>query len=207
MRLGRSRRREDGGVSLDAVLDAAVAVLSREPGAPLERIAARAGTDPRQVRALYPSRQALVDATVMRGARRIAHAAVIEDGGPAEQIGLLVARIWEDQAPVAPFTAMWMRSHLRAEVEGALEPVRALLADAIGRGAGPGGLRADLPASSVAWLVEHAVLTCLTGVADGAVAADTGRRLAITHALAAAGLSWDHAGDVATAVEHRVAGA
>ena len=206
MRLRRPRRRRAGSVSHDAVLDAAVEVLSREPSAPLEHIAARADVDPRDVMALFPSRQALVDATVMRGARRIAHAAVMEDGSPAEQIGLLVARIWEDQAPVAPFTALWMRSHLRAEVEEALDPVRVLLADAITRGAGRGGLRADLPESTVAWLVEHAVLTCLAGVADGAVAPDTGRHLALTHALAAAGLSWDHAGEVATTVESRVDG-
>lgn len=204
MRLGRSRSRTSGVVSDDAILDAAVAVLSRDPEAPLERIAARADIEAREIRERYRSRQALVDATVMRGARRIAHAAVIEDGSPAEQIALLVARIWEDQAPVAPFTTIWMRSHLRADVEQVLDPVRVLLATAIARGAGPGGLRADLPESTVAWLVEHAVLTCLAGVADGALAPDTGRHLAITHALTAAGLSWDHAGDVATAVETRI---
>ncbi len=187
------------------MLDAAVAVLARDPHAPLDAVAARAGLDPRQVRALFPSRDALVAATIMRGARRIAGAAVVEDGTPAEQIALLVARIWDDQAPVAAFTALWMRSELRGEVEKALEPVRVLIADAVARGAGPGGLRADVPETTVAWLVEHAVLACLAGVADGSVDDASGRRLAMTHALAAAGLPWDSAAAVTDGVEARIA--
>ncbi|WP_084104103.1 TetR/AcrR family transcriptional regulator [Demequina sp. NBRC 110056] len=201
---GRRASAERDPVSDHAILDAAVSVLSRDPHAPVERIAARAGVDPRDLKALYPSREALLTATILRGARRIAAAAVIEDGTPAEQIALLLARIWDDQAPVAPFTTLWMRSGLRGEVEETLEPVRVLIADAVARGAGVGAMRADVPETTVAWLVEQAVLTCLAGVADGAIDATAGRRLAITHALSAAGLAWDAAAAVAERVELRL---
>ncbi|MFV0634429.1 TetR/AcrR family transcriptional regulator [Demequina sp.] len=188
----------------DDILDAAVQVLGHDRLAPLERVASRAGADPRDVKSRFPTRDALVTAAVIRGAQRIAAAAVMEDGTPAEQVALLLARIWDDQAPVANFTPLWMRSELRSEVEQILDPVRVLLGDAISRGAGAGAMRADLPESTVAWLVEHAVLTCLSGVADGSVDPRDGRRLALTYALTSAGLAWDSALAVTESVEARL---
>ena len=192
-------------VPSDAViLNAAVDVLGADPHASLDRVAKAARTDARTILARYPTRDSLLEAVVLRGARRIADAAVLEDGTPPEQVALLVGRIWDDQAPVAPFTVLWMRSELRPEVERALDPVRLLLADAIARGATTHGMRVDAPETTVAWLVEQSVLTCLAGVADGALARDAGRRLAITHALTAAGLGWEDAAHTADAVEARL---
>ena len=200
----RSSRRTDAAVSDDALLDAAVAELARDPEATADRIARRAGTDARSLRHRFRSRDALLEAAVMRGARRIAHAAVLEDGNPPEQVALLVARLWDDQSPVATITALWLRSHLRPDVEAALDPVRELLAEAIGRGAATHGMRMDLPETTIAWLVEHAVLACLVGVADGAVSVEDGRHLAITHALGATGLDWHEAGRIADGVDARM---
>jgi len=201
----RLRRRSVTVVPSDAaILNAAVDVLGADPHASLERVATAARTDARTVRSRYPTRDSLIQAVVLRGARRIADAAVLEDGTPPEQVGLLVGRLWDDQAPVAPFTAMWMRSDMRPEVERALDPVRLLLADAVARGAATHGMRLDVPETTVAWLVEHAVLTCLAGVADGAVARDAGRRLAVTHALTATGLAWEVAAHTADAIEARL---
>lgn len=188
----------------DAVIDAAVHVLIAHPDSSLEDIGRRAGVDAREMRARFGSRETVIELAVMRGARRIARGAFLEDGTPAEQIALLVARLWDDQEPVAQFVTLGVRSHLRVPVEQALAPARDLFADAVERGAADGTLRGDVSPRAVAWLIEQAVLDCLEALARDLMEGEDGRTFAMHQALATAGLSWTDAAQVATLVEARL---
>lgn len=192
-------------MSDDAVIDAAVRVLIASPDASLADIGRRARVDVRELRARFGSRETLIDRAIMRGAHRIARGAFLEDGTPAEQIALLVARLWDDQEPVARFITLGVRSHLRVPVEQALAPARGLFADAVERGALDGTLRADVSPRAVAWLIEQSVLDCLEALARQLMEGEDGRTFAMRQALATAGLSWTDAAQVTDAVETRLA--
>lgn len=191
-------------LSDDVVLDAAVRTLAAKPEATLEEIGRRVRIPEREMRARFTSREHIIDLVIMRGARRIARGAFLEDGTPAEQIALLVARLWEDQEPSAPFITMGVRSHLRIPVEETLAPVRTLFADAVGRGARDGTLRADVSARAVAWLIEQSVMDCLEALARGVLEEEDGRMLVMRQALATSGLSWTDAANVSDAVTRRL---
>ncbi|MFW2514030.1 TetR/AcrR family transcriptional regulator [Demequina sp. SO4-13] len=211
------RRSRDGGTpavrssvgpadpaSENKLLDAAIRALVASPEASLDEIARRTSTDAAALRARFPTRDALIERIVMRGAHRIARGAFLEDGTPAEQIALLVGRLWDDQEPVAPFITMGVRTHLRVPVEQALAPARGLLADAVARGAKDGTLRADVAPRAVAWLIEQSMMDCLEALARELMEGEDGRVFAMRQALATAGLSWSDAATVAAAVEPRL---
>lgn len=208
VRVPRLRRHHEGArsvISDDAVLDIAVRVLVASPEASFDDIGRQARIDARDMRARFTSREALIARVVMRGAHRIARGAVLEDGSPAEQIALLVARLWEDQEPVAPFVTLGVRADLREPVEEVLAPTRALFADAVARGAVDGTLRADVSPRAVAWLIEQSVLDCLEALARGLMEGEDGRLFVMRQALATAGLSWTDAARVTDAVAARLA--
>lgn len=188
----------------DAILDAAVRVLIGSPSASLEDIGKRAGVDAREMRARFTSSELLVERVILRGAHRIARGAVLEDGSPAEQIALLVARLWDDQEPVARFMTMGVRDHLRRPVEDALAPARGLFADAVARGAADGTLRGDVSSRAVAWLIEQSVMNCLEALALELMEGEDGRLFAMRQALATAGLSWSDAATVTDEVTKRL---
>ncbi|MFW7414940.1 hypothetical protein [Demequina sp. SO4-18] len=217
MRFSRRRRSRDGSAAAvpsgagndeaafeNRLIDAAVRVLASSPQASVEDIARRTHTDPREWRVRFPTREDLIERAVMRGAHRIARGAFLEDGTPAEQVALLVGRLWDDQEPVAPFITMGVRTHLRIPVEEALAPARALFADAVARGAADGTLRADVSPRAVAWLIEQSMMDCLEALARGLMEGEDGRVFAIRQALATAGLSWMDAAAVTAAVERRL---
>lgn len=191
-------------VSDDDVLEAAVRVFVASPEASLADVGRHARVELREMRARFGTREAVIDRVIMRGARRIARGAVLEDGTPAEQIALLVARLWDDQEPVAPFITLGVRAHLRVPVEETLAPARALFADAVARGAQDGTLRADVSPRAVAWLIEQSVLDCLEALARGLMEDEDGRTFVMRQALATAGLGWTDAAAVTDAVTRRI---
>ncbi|MDN4479412.1 hypothetical protein [Demequina muriae] len=207
MRLPRFHRARPGNavvVSDDDVLEAAVRVFVASPEASLADVGRHARVELREMRARFGTREAVIDRVIMRGARRIARGAVLEDGTPAEQIALLVARLWDDQEPVAPFITLGVRAHLRVPVEETLAPARALFADAVARGAHDGTLRADVSPRAVAWLIEQSVLDCLEALARGLMEDEDGRTFVMRQALATAGLGWTDAAAVTDAVTRRI---
>ena len=207
MKLFRRRPRRDSPaqvVSDDEVLDATVRLLARNPQATFADIGRRARVDEKEMRERFTSLDELIGLAIMRGARRIARSAFIEDGTPVQQIALLVARLWDDQQPVAAFALRGVHGPLRAKIETTLTPVRELAADAVARGAEDGTLRSDVAPGAVAWLIEQSIVTCLEhGVREGLTPAE-GRMFAMHHALSVAGLSWTQARDVVDGVSSRL---
>ncbi|MFV0285647.1 MAG: hypothetical protein ACK5IM_04555 [Demequina sp.] len=209
MSLFRRRKTETPAIDDDAarlrLLDAAVSVLGRDAGAPLGTVARRAHVDDETARRLFPTRHALVEATVVRGATRIAGAAFLDDGEPREQIAMLIGRVWQDQAPVLPLTRLGARGPYRRSVERALAPLRATLREAIALAAERGDVRADISPAAVSWLVEQAVIDVIEAADAQALAGADPLQLAMTHALCAAGIGWGDATDVAIAARARLA--
>ncbi|MEU3555641.1 TetR/AcrR family transcriptional regulator [Streptomyces fragilis] len=72
--------RADAERSVRAILEAAERVLSEDPGASMEQIAAAAGVARTTIHRRFAHRQALVDALALSAARRLAQA--VDDGRP-----------------------------------------------------------------------------------------------------------------------------
>ncbi len=200
----RHQPKQEMRVADDTVLDTVVATLTRNPDSTFADIGRRARVSEREMRERFDSLDHLIDLALMRGARRIARSAFLEDGTPAQQIALLVARMWDDQQPVAGFALRGPRGDLRKQVDDILAPVRALAADAVARGAEEGDFRSDLRPETVAWLIEHSTVNCLDALARGMVTPDVGRTVAMNQALSIAGLSWIAAADATNSVTHRL---
>ncbi|WP_330240570.1 TetR/AcrR family transcriptional regulator [Streptomyces sp. NBC_00525] len=73
--------RADAERSVRAILEAAERVLSRDPGASMEQIAAEAGVSRTTIHRRFAHRQALIEALALSAARQLARA--VDDGRPA----------------------------------------------------------------------------------------------------------------------------
>lgn len=187
-------------VSDDEVLDVTVRLLAKNPAATFADIGRRARVNDKQMLERFTSLEHLTDLAIMRGARRIARSAFLEDGTPAQQIALLVARMWDDQQPVIAFALRGVYGPLRANIAQTLAPIRDLAADALARGADDGTFRTDAPPATVAWLIQQTTVLCLEHGAREKLSPAAGRELAMRQALSTAGLSWTAAGDVVESV-------
>ena len=115
------RRRADAERSIEAILDAAIAVLSERPAASVEQIASAAGVARQTVYAHYPSREELVRAVQERAlAETLAaiDAAELHEGPPASALDRLVVAGWQtlERYPLL----MHLREPMSAEEEHAL---------------------------------------------------------------------------------------
>ncbi|WP_299536213.1 TetR/AcrR family transcriptional regulator [uncultured Streptomyces sp.] len=72
--------RADAERSVRAIIEAAEGVLSKDPGASMEQIAAAAGVARTTIHRRFASRQSLIDALAASAARQLARA--VEDGRP-----------------------------------------------------------------------------------------------------------------------------
>ncbi|WP_084130760.1 TetR/AcrR family transcriptional regulator [Demequina sp. NBRC 110055] len=190
----------------ERMLEATVEVLGRDPGAPLGAVARRARVDEDTARRLFPTRAALVEATVVRGAARLAGAVFLDDGEPLTQIAMLIGRVWQDQAPVLPLARMAARGPYRRAVEKALTPLRATLREAVADASVRLEIRDDLSPAAIAWLIEQATVDVIEAADAKALGDVDGLQLVMTHALCAAGLGWAAATEVATEARVRLAG-
>src|SRR5919108_4703862 len=146
-------RRATAERNVEAILDAAEALLARGAAASTSAVAAQAGVSRVTVYAHFATREALLEAVVERVVRRATAAiaaARIETGTPLEALERLVAAAWGElernrvvaQAASEQLSpAALTRSH-----EALHEPIAAL----IRRGQDEGEFRDDQPAS---WLV------------------------------------------------------
>lgn len=194
------------GAARERMLNAASEVLGRDAGAPLSAVARRAQVDEDTARQLFPTRAALVEATVVRGATRLAGAIFLDDGPPLTQIAMLIGRVWQDQAPVLPLARMAARGPYRRGVEKALAPLRATLREAVAAAAARHEVRADISPAAISWLVEQATIDVIEAADAGALGESDRLQLVITHALCAAGLGWAQATDLAIEARSRLAG-
>lgn len=204
-RRSRATTPERDARQLDKLLDVAASELSRNPQASLPAIAARAGLSTHDAERLTGGRTSMIRATILRGAARIGDAAFLDDGDPADQVAMLIGRVWDDQTRNLRLTHLASRGPYRASVEEALAPLRSTLRIALRSGVDTEVMRSDLPDATLAWLVEQSVWDVIDMAANRPELASDWRQLAMTHALCTSGLSWKHALDVAHTASARLA--
>jgi TetR/AcrR family transcriptional repressor of mexCD-oprJ operon len=146
-------RRATAERNVEAILDAAAALLGRGASASTSAVAAEAGVSRVTVYAHFPTREALLEAVVERVVRRATaavEAARLAEGPAGEALDRLVAAGWAEidrNRSVANAAAAELSPTALTRSHAALhEPIAALAR----RGQAEGEFRADLP---VTWLV------------------------------------------------------
>jgi AcrR family transcriptional regulator len=161
---GATRRRADARRNIDAILDAALACLTRDPLASIADIATAAGVGRVTLYGHFGTRAELVDAAFARVVTRTDAAldAVDLTGDPAAALGRLVATSWrivaEHRALLVAAERVLPPERIREHHDRPMRRVRALLQ----RGRTAGAFRTDLPTR---WLVA-VFYTVLHGAAD-----------------------------------------
>lgn len=178
-----------------ALLDAARALLRRDPDASVDAIAAAAGLSRRALYGHFPTREALVTELAVDGARRVAAAAGSDaDPDPVVDIALVGRLVWDEVESIRAMTLSVVRGPLRETVlREPLAPLHARLVADAARAAEGGAGRSDLPVETVARLIEGAAFAALDESVRTAVEREEGRRLVILAGLGALGLSWRQA--------------
>lgn len=151
--------------NVEAILDAAEALLEARRDPSIAAVAAAAGVSRVTVYAHFPTREALLEAVVARTVRRATRtleAAEPDAGAPADALERIVAAGWselERHEAVARAASEQIAADVRLRAhETAFLPVRRL----VERGQGQGAFRTDLP---VDWLVA-ALFALMHAAAD-----------------------------------------
>lgn len=192
------RPRRDALANREAILTAAAELLRREPDASIDAVAAESGLSRRALYGHFASRDDLLAELARRGAERIAHAlSGVHDDDPVAHVARIGSALWDEVAHVKLIARMVVNGPLERVVADGLEPIRASLRDAIGRGVADGRFRADADADTVSRLIERQTLDVLDEVVRHDLDDEAARRLVIVMALGVAGLSWRDAGTAA----------
>jgi AcrR family transcriptional regulator len=199
--------RSDALKNRAALLEAARALLNRDPDASLDAIATEAGLSRRSVYSHFPSRDALISELTALGAARVAAAVdAIHDADPVVDLALAGRLVWDDVEHVRAMTRSVVRGPLREQVlNGELGPLHARIVADVELAAQTGAARTDLPAETVAHLIEGAAFAVLDESLRRPMSRQEGRRLVVLAGLSALGLSWREAGAVLAANLDRLA--
>ena len=185
--------RRDATENRSALLEAARVVLNRDPEAGLDAIAAEAGLTRRAVYGHFANRDALLLELVEQGTSRVAAALVaVDHPQPLVRLALIASRMWQEVDAVRVMTLFAVRGPFQAQVADRLRPVRRQLSDTVREGARH-GVRRDIPAETLARLIESAAISVLDEAGRTRMSAAAGRRLAMLAVLAIAGLDADAA--------------
>ncbi|MDQ0744119.1 AcrR family transcriptional regulator [Clavibacter sp. B3I6] len=192
--------RRDAASNRQALLAAAVVALDRDPDASLETIAGVAGLSRRAVYGHFATRDDLVREVLQRGARRIVESlAGITHADSRVHVALIGARLWAEVEQVRVMARVAVRGPLAREVAAELAPLRAELLRVVERGIAAGELRGDMPAPTLARLVEGGALAVLDEATRSDIGRAEGHTLVILTSLALCGLDWRAAGDLIAA--------
>jgi AcrR family transcriptional regulator len=153
-------RRATAERNIEAILDAAEALLARRSHASIAAVASEAGVSRVTVYAHFSTREQLLEAVVERAVRRATaaiEATAPDQGSPVEALDRLIAASWlelDRHTGIASAAAEQLSpAALRRTHEAALRAVHAL----VERGRDEGAFRRDVPAD---WLVTsfHALI-------------------------------------------------
>lgn len=198
--------RSDGLRNRAALLAAARELLRREPDASVDAIAAAAGLSRRALYGHFATREELVTELATEGARRVADASeALRDDDPVVDIALVGRLVWDDVEAVRAMTLSVLRGPLRETVmNDPLAGLHARLVADVEQAAAAGTGRTDLPAGTVARLIEGAAFAVLDESVRKPLGRAEGRRLVILAGLGALGLSWREAAEVLAVHDHRL---
>jgi len=187
--------RRDALENRAALLAAARVVLNRDPDAALDAIATEAGLSRRAVYGHFATRDELLRELVTSGTARIAALlSSLEHPDPLVRLALIAARMWAEVEHVRVTTLFAVRGPYRELVARELTPLRARLLAAVNEGAASGRIRTDIPAPTLARLIEAAAIAVLDEATRTAIPADAGHRDVMLIVLSTAGLDAAAAG-------------
>jgi AcrR family transcriptional regulator len=182
--------RRDALENRAALLAAARVVLNRDPDATLDLIAAEAGLSRRAVYGHFANRDELLRELVTGGAARVAgELAGVGHPDPLVRLALIAARMWAEVENIRVMALFAVRGPYQELIAHELRPVRALLRDAVQEGAAVGRIRADIPATTLAHLIEAAAIAVLDEANRRPLPTGAGRRYVMLSVLSTAGLS------------------
>ncbi|WP_165063238.1 TetR/AcrR family transcriptional regulator [Marisediminicola senii] len=183
--------RRDARENRALLLDAALRVLTVDPDAPLDAIAAEAGLTRRAVYGHFTSRDELVEEALAAGASRVtATLQPVDDSDPLLAIATIASSLWGQVSQVRARAQLAVRGPYRARIDEILRPLRDLLEHITHYGIQGGTMRSDVSAATLARLIEGAVLSVLDEATRTGLDAEEGDRLVIIAALSTAGLSY-----------------
>ena len=190
--------RSDAAKNRAAILDAARAELNRDADASLDAIATAAGLSRRAVYGHFASRDALIAELAAVGAARVAAAVdAIHDADPVLDLALVGRLVWDDVEHVRAMARSVVNGPLREQVlQSELGPLHARIVADVQLAAQRGAGRTDLPAETVARLIEGAAFAVLDESLRRPMSRQEGRRLVVLAGLGALGLSWQDANAV-----------
>lgn len=182
------RRRRDAEENRAALLEAAGAVLNRDPDASLDAIAAGAGLSRRAVYGHFATRDDLIRSLLAhRVSRLLAATEQVENPDPAALLALIGVRMWREVEAVRVMAQFTVRGPYQHELAYALAPLRDRVRHAVTVGASTGRIRDDIAPDTLARLVEGAVLSVLDEATRSAIDVPTGERLVALSVLAILG--------------------
>ncbi|MEV4736800.1 MULTISPECIES: TetR/AcrR family transcriptional regulator [unclassified Microbacterium] len=189
--------RRDSVENRAGILDAARATLALDPRASIDVIARSAGLSRRTLYGHFDDRDALIRELISTGAQRFnAIAASVTDADPRVALARLAARLWHEAAHVQFAAALALDDAHVAHTAEALAPLRRTVADLTRRGQESGHFRTDIPAPTLARLIEEVARTVVSRTDAGSTGAAD---LAVRTLLSIAGLSWREADELLAA--------
>lgn len=194
------RPRKDAASNRVDILTAAAATIAQNPHAPIDAIARAAGLSRRALYGHFEDRDALVRAVIRVGAGRYNEiAASVDDADPAPvTLARLALALWDRAAHTQLAATIAVDDTHVGETAAVLTPVRRRVLDVIERGRADGSLRTDMPAVTVARLVEEAARTVITRLDP---ANPDAAAVAVRAILGVAGLGWRDADGVLAAAQ------
>ncbi|QEV98697.1 TetR/AcrR family transcriptional regulator [Microbacterium caowuchunii] len=193
--------RRDAERNRATLLTAAERLLGRDAHASMEAIAREAGLSRRAVYGHFADREALLGELVRLGAERfnaIAAAVPADDGAGAPiAIARLTARLWDEAAQVQVAAAIALDDAHVQHTAAALAPLRRRLLDLVLAGQEARSLRTDIPAGTLARLIEETGRMIIIRLETSSAAA--ARLLAVRTVLSVAGLSWRESDELLSA--------
>jgi AcrR family transcriptional regulator len=170
------------------LLQAASAIVSRDPGASMDAIARAAGLSRRAVYGHFADRDALLTELIRSGADRFNEIAEhLDDADAPVSLALLAVRLWREAAQVQLAASLALDDAHVAETATALRPLRRRLLAIVHAGQVAGTVRTDIDTALLARLIEEAARTAITRMD---AASPDARTVAVKAVLGIAGLSW-----------------
>jgi AcrR family transcriptional regulator len=189
--------RRDSVENRAGILSAAREALANDPHASVDAIARSAGLSRRTLYGHFDDRDALIRELISSGAQRFnAIATSVDDPDSRIALARLAARLWDEAAHVQVTAALALDEAHVEHTAAALAPLRRTVAALARRGQDDGSFRTDLPAATLARLIEEMARTVISRTD----AASTGAAdLAVRTVLSIAGLSWREADEILAA--------
>lgn len=180
--------RRDSLENRQSILDAARHALALDPNASIATIALAAGLSRRALYGHFEDRDALVRELIATGAERFNQIArTVTDDDPRLALARLASLLWREAVYMQLSAAIALDAAHIDDTAMALAPLRRRVMQIVRDGQERDVLRTDLPAPTLARLVEEAARSVITRVDGSSPAA---RSLAVKAVMSIAGLSW-----------------